>query len=428
MTETLVTKEWIARLAKCNKLFIGFSGGLDSTVLLHALSFESSLATKIVAVHVNHGISPNANQWQELCEHTAEILKVQFMAFKPEFSKEANLEEEARIARYYVFSSLMSTEDGLILAHHNDDQAETVLLNLFRGAGVDGLAAMPEEKPLAEGVLFRPLLHRTRLELERYAKEHQLSWVQDESNLNLAFSRNFIRHKIIPLLSTKWPGVMNNLSRTSEHCQEAQRVLNELAWSDSGMQNLNQPILSLDKLKRLTQARLTNVIRLWLRANGVRIPSAKRLQSLLNELILARALANPSMEWDNIQLKRYRQSLYLISSKPNVLPERIPWNNFPSHLEIKGLGWLQAIEAQKGLCISKGSQIDVRFRQGGETFKWHRQTKSLKKLWQEWQVPPWERDNIPLIYVNGQLAAVVGFAVSDDVYCEDSGWAIDIIR
>ncbi|GGI80217.1 tRNA lysidine(34) synthetase TilS [Legionella impletisoli] len=428
MTKSPLTREWITKLAQCNQLYVGFSGGLDSTVLLHALSKESSLFKKLVAVHVNHGISPHASSWQQDCKQTAESLQIPFMAFKPDFSRNANLEENARIARLQVFSSLIKKNDALILAHHRDDQAETLLLNLFRGAGIDGMTAMPAEKPFGKGVLFRPLLQLTRKQLETYATEHHLSWIQDESNLDLDYSRNFIRHQIMPLLTTKWPSVVSNLNRTSLHCQEAKYLLNDLAWLDAKEQSLENPVLSLDTLKHLSQARLTNVIRTWLRMNGVRLFSTKRFQILLNDLVFSRTSANPSFTWDNVVLKRYHRSLYLLPAKSTSVPKYIEWVHFPSALAIKGIGWLQASATEEGLCIPKESVIEVRFRQGGETFKWHKQTKSLKKLWQEWNVPPWQRDAIPLLYVNGQLAAVVGFAVSDDFYSQGLAWSLELIR
>ncbi len=264
---------WIEQFSQFKRLIVGFSGGLDSTVLLHNLAQQPALHGRLLAMHINHGISVNAENWQYQCQHFCEELSIPFLVKKVEFGRQANLEEEARKARYQAFSAELAPGDGLILAHHLDDQAETLLLQLFRGAGVDGLAAMVASKGFAKGKLLRPLLNYSRQNLEDYAKFHHLKWLDDESNQNTDFSRNFLRQQIFPLLRTRWPKIANNLTRTTQHCQQAQANLEDLAKMDCPVLNKPTSTLALNSLSHLSDARMVNVLRFWFKSNNIKSPS-----------------------------------------------------------------------------------------------------------------------------------------------------------
>lgn len=441
MIDSLLTDDWLHSFASYHTLFLGFSGGLDSTVLLHSLASQPALVGKLQAVHIHHGLSVNAAAWQLHCQQVCDALTVPLIVRQVTFDCSANIEEGARNARYQAFSTLLQDNDCLLLAHHCDDQAETLLLQLFRGAGIDGLAAMAAVKTFAKGALVRPFLQHSRQALEDYARQHQLTWVEDESNQNSAFSRNYLRHNIMPLLQEKWPAVVSNLVRSAMHCQHAKQNLAALANIDCVPLGSPRDSLDLAPLQSLDHPRLVNVLRVWLQNNGVRLPSADVLNRLIDEVILASTDATPLVQWGDIVVRRYQQMLYVLrDDAPHYyLPKE--WVNFPAALLLDrgdgpenceptpfshnaivdvGLDYLSASRDVEGLRVPEGSRVSVRFRQGGELFFWRGQTKQLKKLWQQWQVPPWQRGLVPLLYIDNELAAVVGFAISDHYFSQDS--------
>ncbi|RUR20210.1 tRNA lysidine(34) synthetase TilS [Legionella sp. km535] len=431
MTKALFNSRWVSHLEQYKKLIVGFSGGLDSTVLLHALYSQSSLRNKLLAVHINHGISPNALFWQSHCEAFCAHSGISFKSESVEFDRSANIEEGARNARYAVFNSLLTNQDCLLLGHHMDDQAETVLLQLFRGAGVDGLAAMMESGNFGSGRLARPLLTCTRQQLEHYADQHDLTWIEDESNQDVHFSRNYIRQEIMPALIAKWPGVVGNIARAANHCQQARTNLDELAFMDSPQLLSQSSVLCVESLKSLSIERISNVLRVWLKQNQVQLPSAATFQRLIHEAVFASADAMPLIRWDEVQIRRYNDSLYIVPVNEIKLAQRIEWSQFPQPVQLGETGsFLVAQKTEEGIRVSKGEKIHIQFRTGGELFVWHDQTKRLKKLFQDWGIPPWLRQNVPLLYINDQLAAVIGYAVSDLFFTNnpEEAWSISMNR
>ncbi|MCX7117246.1 MAG: tRNA lysidine(34) synthetase TilS [Legionellales bacterium] len=417
MSEVDLTDDECSKLSKYATLFVGFSGGLDSTVLLHHLAHVEGLNNKVLAVHVHHGLSVHASSWQSHCLTFCDALNIPLITRQVDINVLANVEEQARIARFEVFRSLMTKDDGIALAHHQDDQAETLLLQLFRGAGIDGLAAMAPVTSLPMGELVRPFLKHTRAELLAYALRHQLAWIDDESNWNEEFSRNFLRHQVMPMLRQKWPSITRNLARTASHCQQAKENLLSLANLDYPFQNgASQPSLDLASLQKLCPSRLVNVLRAWIKKNEAQSPSSQLLTQIIEEVIFARQDATPSVQWAGVMVRRYQQTLILLRQFGPFQHTPVHWTTFPDPLNIslgaKGLCQLTATPADFGVRVPVGASVQVRFRQGGEVFVWHGQKKRLKKLWQQWQVPPWERDEIPLLYIDEALAAVIGFAMS----------------
>jgi len=417
----------LQQLSKANRLFLGFSGGLDSSVLLHLLASYSEYRHKITAIHVNHGLSANALAWEKHCQHICQQSGIPLIVKKIVIAACGNVEEEARKARYSCFRSFLNAGDSLILGHHRDDQAETVLLHLFRGAGIDGLSAMVPDKKFAESRLLRPLLHCSRKMLEVYARHHQLNWINDESNSDRAYSRNFLRHELIPLLQTRWPGVVTNLVRTATHCQNAQYLLKDLADIDYPTRKEPVNTLSLAGIYGLSHKRINNVLRDWFKKNAILVPDTATFNRLIPEVIFADPDANPKLEWGAWCLRRYRQTLYLLPKQGQRPAEPMIWTDFPLPFQLDASQeQLVAETSGEGLFIPEGTRLEIRFRKGGEQLQWRGQTKSLKKLFQEWNIPPWLREQIPLLYVNAQLAAVVGYAISDDFYKSGAGetWQI----
>jgi len=413
VTDSLFDADWLTQLDSYHMLWVGFSGGLDSSVLLHSLAHKPTLASKLSAVHIHHGLSTNADAWLEHCKTVCASLAIPLIVRFVKFDQRSNIEEQARKARYEVFATLMGESDGLLLAHHADDQAETLLLQILRGAGIDGLAAMPRVKPLGLGELVRPFLCHSRASLEVYAGLHQLDWIDDESNQDSAFSRNYLRHQVMPLLRARWPGAVTNMGRTATHCQQAKSNLNALA--DLDCLELTSNTLSMSVLKMRAHARLANVLRMWLSNNQIRLPSTHTFNRIINEVILARNDAVPCVEWNGVCVRRYQDTLYILKNDTVSRAISIEWSQFPAPLQL-GNDSLYATSVDKGLHVPAGCRVQVRFRAGGELFSWHGQTKALKKLLQEWHVPPWQRDRVPLIYIDDELAAVVGFGVSDRFY------------
>lgn len=421
----LIDSDWLQYLSNFHTVWVGFSGGLDSTVLLHAVSSQPALIAKLKAVHIHHGLSTQAGVWVQHCQRICEQLSVPLQINQVEFDRTHNIEQHARTARYAVFSNLLSHHDGLLVAHHADDQAETVLLQLLRGAGVDGLAAMPATKPLGAGRLLRPLLNHSRAKLEAYAKHYQLTWIEDESNRDSTYSRNYLRNQVMPLLSERWPGAVDNLVRASHHCQQAKINLQTLAELDCP--DLTSDKLPLQSLCHLRESgdpsiawekmnsRLNNLLRIWLMHNQVSMPSTVIFHRIINEVIQSARDATPVVSWGGTSVRRYQDKLYLVKHHDVRPPACMNWVDFPASFSW-GEQILSVISSETGLYIPADSPIQIRCRQGGERIVLRGQTKCLKKLFQEWHVPPWQRDSIPLIYIDNQLAAVVGYAVSDQFY------------
>jgi tRNA(Ile)-lysidine synthase len=324
-------------------------------------------------------------------------------------------EAAARIARYKVFEELIKENDILLTAHHKDDQVETFLLQLFRGSGLKGLAAMPFTKPFAKGTLIRPLLHYTREELFSYATQRKLTWIDDESNFDTNLQRNFIRHQLLPLLETHYPNVKRPLLRSQQLCQESDQLLSELAQSDfeSCLTKKNDlSRLTIFPLTTFTLPRRNNVLRFWIQQNGFPLPNQKKLLELSNSLLFAKHDACPYIHWQDTEIRRYRNQLYIMSPLEDVDSKLIiPWDG-KSVLKLPySMGQLDAgiFEYYKILEPKSTVQLSIRFRQGGETIKLPNQAhhKELKKLYQDWGVPPWLRNRIPLLYYNEILTAVL---------------------
>lgn len=401
----LLSDDWQQRLRHHPRWVVGLSGGLDSMVLVHALASLPYGRERLSVLHVHHGLSPHADAWQAHCVRVCEQLDVALQCHGIQLETSSNIESTARDKRYQLLAALLGPEDACLVAHHADDQAETMLLQLMRGTGVDGLAAMPFARSFGCGVLLRPLLMHTRQRLEAYAIEHALSWIEDESNTDTRFARNHVRHHVLPALRQRWPHAALQLTKTALHCQEAEKNLHALAQCD-GL--IRAPTLLL--LPTLPQERLTNLVRGWLKENDVRVPSSVWMRHLMQEVVHAKTDATPSLCVGNRIIRRYRQTLYLCLPQASVLASC--WFDFPNPL-LLGQETLYARQAEKGVYVPPGSVLRVGFRQGGEVFFWRGKHHSLKKLLQAWGVPPWERATLPLVYLDECLVAVVGFATHE---------------
>ena len=406
-----------------DRYLVAYSGGLDSTALLHALAAARAYHGRaLVAVHVNHGLHAAADDWERHCRRFARGIGAAFVsrrvALDPHAARKRGVEAAARSARYAALRAAMVAGDVLLSAHHLEDQAETVLLNLMRGSGLAGIAAIAAARALPPGRLFRPLLDVPRAELAAYARRHRLEWLDDPSNLDTGFDRNYLRHEILPRLRQRWPAAAAQLKRSAELAAEAAALQDELGAIDYAAAAEGDARLGIAALRALPAARQRNVLRYALRTLGLPVPPQTRLRQVLEELVPARPDARPLVRWPGAEVRRYRGRIYLLGERP--LPACAPLA-FDERGEVhlgagQGFLFLEA-EAADGLAPQLAAQgLEVRFRQGGEKIRpvGTRTTRPLKKLLQEEGIVPWMRDRLPLVYAGGRLVAVADLWLAAD--------------
>lgn len=398
------------------QLLVGLSGGIDSVVLLHVLVRGLQWPIdRLSAVHVNHQLSPHALLWAEFCGKLCRKLGVSLQIADVKVSRGNSTEAAARAARYGVFATTGARL--VVLAHNRDDQAETVLLQLLRGAGPLGLAAMPELKAAtrAAPAVLRPLLDVPRSEIAAYARAHRLQWVEDESNRDGAYLRNFLRHDILPALAVKVPGVGVTLARAARHQAEAADLLDVLALQDLGRGR--KTTLPVSRLARFDTPRARNVLRYFLRMHGVAMPDAVKLDELLRQALSARPDAQVSVTLGRVEVKRFRGHLHIVKPLPRTTtnPEWI-WDGRGA-LHIPELGGTMRLVRRRGAGIDarqlEGAVLTVRPRRGGESLRLRSgaRRRTVRNLLQEAAIAPWVRDRLPCVLVNGELACVTGLGV-----------------
>lgn len=389
-------------------VWAAFSGGLDSTVLLHLLK---TAALPVKALHVNHQLQPAAGRWVEHCRSVSAQLGVPIyvMDVRIDPNDPSGPEAAARSARYSAFRSVMKPGDCLATAHHQDDQAETVLLRLMRGAGVAGLAAMRPVTEFPPGLLWRPLLHRTRADLRRHAERRQLPWVEDPHNLDPRYSRSFLRSEIFPRLQQRWPQAVEQLARTAEHCADAVELLDEIARRDfeaaviPAKAGIQFSYLSVRRLLQLPRSRRNNLLRHWAVSGGYELPPFDALSRIEREVLRARPDSAPLLVWGETELRRFRDTLYVMRRLPAAPDGVLEWNGQADLPLPKACGVLKVLRPARSEL-----PLQVSFVRGGERIKpvGSRYTRTLRNLFQEAAVPPWVRERMPLIRLEGELAAV----------------------
>ncbi len=404
------------------QLAVAFSGGLDSTVLLHA-TIKAHGKKNVHAFHVHHGIQKEADQWQAHCKTVAKKFGCHFDTRNVKLNKQSNIESQARNLRYEALTQMCQVHkiQDLLLAHHLDDQAETVLIQLMRGAGLPGLSAMPQVKSNELIHLWRPFLNMRRKDLEIYAKEHQLTWIEDPSNQDESYRRNAIRKSILPSLEKFQEGAIENLARSAKHLGEAQGLLNQLADIDLGLIETKEGLskTNLIRLYKTSQARATNALRRWLSKNSLAYPSEERLTAWWSELTQARLDAKLQWDHDQCVIRLWRGHLSITQDmntqakgkerEKEKTEGEWTFKKVPANSKKPGIAKDRFEKAkQKGL-------INTMAREGGEKFKvdLKRPRKSLKNLYQEAAIPPWQRD-VPLLYIGEELVAVAGIGISAD--------------
>tara|TARA_R110001583_G_scaffold26571_6_gene95823 strand:+ start:8474 stop:9778 length:1305 start_codon:yes stop_codon:yes gene_type:complete len=401
---------------------IALSGGLDSIVLLHLFS---RLQTKeVTAHHVHHGLSDNANSWGDFCSQQCEALNIPFFIHYVVLDNKnrTSLEALAREARYLALQENFTQDNYLVTAHHQDDQLETILLALKRGAGLTGLQGIVAKQKLAKGYLIRPLLDFSREQLEQYALQYQLAWIEDESNADQRFDRNFIRHSITPLLKARWPSIGKTTSRSAIHCQSQQAIIDELTAADFDQCVSKASVLNIVCLKRLSKARRNNVLRYWFKQSGLNYPSTQQLSAIWHNVVLAQTDATPQIKLSSRVIYRYRGELYLIEQK-NCQPEnqRVTWKGEQALAFCSGTLILKFVASD--YFLKEKHVVDICFRgslpEGIKCQPIDRvKSRSVKKLLHEYHVPPWQRDFIPFIFVDSILVEAIGVWRCESAYSE----------
>ena len=418
----LRTLAGLARLAgQPDRLVIAYSGGLDSEVLLHALvAMRESFGARLLALHADHGLQAASRDWAEHCEQRAAQLGVECRTLRVDVDTAAGrgVEAAAREARYAAFRNELRHGDWLLSAHHKDDQAETLLLNLLRGSGPAGLAGIGEVQPFGPAWLVRPLLSYARDELRQYALQHELNWIDDPSNEDRRFDRNYLRHEVFPVLRSRWPDASSRLRQSALLASEAALLLDQLADADLRTLGPRPDRLSLSGLRAHDAERQRNLLRYAVRELGLPAVPATVLQSIVTDLLPARDDAQPVVKWEGAEIRRYRDQVYLLpqTAEPasiTALPVAA------GSVELgAGMGLLRlepgAASGLSDAVVAAG--LELRPRAGGEEIKPAGQahTRKLKKLLQEEGVVPWMRDRLPLVFSGDRLVAVADLWVAED--------------
>ena len=434
-----------AQVAACvkpaDRIAVGLSGGVDSVVLLDSLQrCAGKVRFELSALHVNHQLSPNASRWTSFCRRLCRARGIPFHAVKVEVRRGGG-EAAARAARYAAFAR--NECDAIALAHHRDDQVETFLLQLLRGAGVKGLAAMPflrdegggrraEGKGAKPGKIqsssliphpsslkiLRPLLDATRAEILEYAKARKLKWIEDESNADVRYARNYLRHEVLPLVGRRFPAYLSTMARSIGHVADAARLLDEVAVAD-GRGRIKDGALAVEALRRLPDARARNLLRAFLAGQGVAMPSAERLGEGLRQALSARGDAQVRVDLDGASLRRHDGYLHVVRAGKAPAGYSRRWRG-EKRLELEELGGVLTLARATGAGISlarlRAGTVEIRLRRGGERLRpdCHRPRRSLKNLMQESNVPPWRRERLPLMFCGGKLVWAAGLGVDCD--------------
>ncbi len=411
-------RQFVDQQPHVKRWVIAYSGGLDSSVLLSGMA-QLALEVPIEAIHINHGLSSHADDWQRHCEEFCRALDIEIQSRAVSVAREGRgLEDAARQARYEVFEALMAPEVGLLLAHHRDDQAETLMLRLMRGSGTRGLSAMASSRALGEGALYRPLLELDRQTLLGQANDWDLSWIEDDSNAETEFDRNFLRLDILPALSNRWPNLNEQWAQSAHWCRQADTLVSEVAAEDLALaapqkERLGQSV-DLTVLASLSAYRRGNLLRLWFEQLGVALPDKNLLDTLDRQFIDARSDSAAEVRWQSIIIRHFKQRLYCLpadlldrcSAQISAEGAEMSKNGWKGQPMVWGRGSIVLESVAKGGFTIPPQGFEVSLRRQGERCHpiWRDKSQSLKKLLQESRLEPWLRAQMPCLRVDDQLA------------------------
>lgn len=405
------------------QFLIAFSGGLDSTVLLHQMVCWRRQSPDVVlrAIHIHHGISPFADEWVTHCEQVCQQWQVPLCVKRVTLVNEGlGTEAHARQARYQAFRDALLPGEVLVTAQHLDDQCETFLLALKRGSGPAGLSAMARVSPFADTVLIRPLLSESREALRQWAERHDLRWIEDESNQDDAYDRNFLRLQILPPLNARWPHFAQATARSAELCAEQELLLDELLGDELCSLVDEHGALDLPPLQGKSTVFRAAILRRWLASHGAPMPSREMLARIWQEIALAREDASPCLRIGQFELRRYQSKLWWITPLPGQADNIFPWHDIRQPLSLPdGLGQLSLMPGGKLRLPQADETVSVRFKASGTLHIVGRNGgRKLKKIWQELGVAPWHRDTTPLVFYGDMLVAAAGYFITREGQAE----------
>lgn len=430
----------VRNLPEHTRIRVALSGGLDSVLLLHLAAFCHRARVPVDAIHVNHQLQHNAGETEAFCLSQCEALGIPLLLRRVTVSNgkkpgsTSGIEEAARKARYQVFEEVLEPGDLLLMAHHADDQAETVLFRLLRGSGVAGLAGMPRSRALGRGVLARPLLDLERSELALWAGRAGLSWAEDPSNTDRRYDRNFLRHTIIPELKARWPGLTSRIRHSAESCGDSEflnSVLAQKQWAECSTREGN---LSVAALELLSLPEQKNLFYWWIRERGFQPPSGAAVAQALQDLLRAGDDRAPCLSGPGYSLRRFRGQVWLVGEGLETVPDQ-PVALVPGN-PVKWGRWRLSLEAVGANPKPDNPEIRISTRQGGERLRPHPDgpSRPLKKWLQEQAVPPWERPSVPLVFAGSGDAREL-IAVGDFWCCSQytgaapaTGWRLIVRR
>ncbi len=392
-------------LEQAQRIYVGYSGGLDSHVLLHAVVTLLG-AQRVTALHINHQLSEQACDWAAHCGQVCQALAVDLQTHVVDVCQQvSSTENTAREARYQVFEKVLREGDILLLAHHQNDQAETVLYRLLRNSGPRGLSGIPLTRAVGRGRLFRPLLQLPRSDLACYARGYQLNWIDDPSNTDLIHDRNYLRHQVMPALQQRWPDGASRIAASARLCQQADELCKDLAAIDLDLLDDKQERLGrsidLSGLVALSALRQANVLRHWASLYCQSPPGYHNVVAVLQSVLSAGQDKMPLVVWSGGEWRRFKERLFLLPSGwCEKAPQACEWQPGSPLLLADGSVLRASLTSGPGLKLSPGERLLVKFRSGGERCQPAGRvgSRSLKKLLQEYALEPWLRDRVPLIY------------------------------
>jgi len=399
--------ERLAVLPPSSRFWVGYSGGADSTALLFALSeLREQLAAEVRAVHFNHGLQAAASDWESHCRFFCAQRNIPLQVKRLELNAPPgqSFEDQARTRRYAAIEQLLDEDDLYLTAHHADDNAETFLINLMRGSGIEGLAAIPSMRKIGKGWVARPLLEFRRSDLELFLRQRNLPWLEDPSNRDPTFDRNYLRNDVIPALENRWPGMVPRLNQTARHARNFTTVLNGLLTKQYGDLIQDDFTLSLESFMSLEIELQATLIRHWLRDQDIVSPPRQRLQEFLTQINTAvRADNRPEIQWADWLIKRHGRLLWLHrAAYPNLCPER-RWVS-GSCIDL-GADFGQICVSGKAKTLPDGWVIGPRKKEARMILHPGGPRRKLKEIMRQCGLPPWLRTALPVLYWHGEVAA-----------------------
>ena len=418
------------------QFLIGFSGGLDSTALLalFAKLREKQPHFQLRAIHIHHGLSSNADAWATHCENLCQQFQIPLLIQRVNVNMANGIEAGARQARYEAIAQHIFPQEWLATAHHLQDQTETFFLALKRGSGLQGLSAMQAQSTVYNVPIFRPLLSFNRQQLLNFVQQQGITWIEDESNADNQYDRNFLRNQILPDLRQRWGHFDSAVQRCAQHCYEQQQLLNELL-AEEYQKNVDKTdrTFKVQHFADYSAIKQRALLRLWLQECGVAMPSLVQLEHLISDVIFAKPDTQPQFRLENNIMRRYQHKLFLtpiftdISSndieaeldKPIALPDNLGTLRLQKTLQKMTALWHDEngnIYKETLALPLEGTKVWIRFGYSGKVKLTPKGVnQDIKKVWQNLNVPPWQRQRIPLIFYDDKLQSAVGFfTVSQD--------------